>query len=348
MTSSVRGSSSTIKDFWKEGGTISFEFYYDEDFQGTLYDSEYRQDGTYIYNGTLSSGTMVFNYIFIIPAQEFDLDENNVAIDPGYFLRLPYELDDGDEVDYNFTVSGGILDFLVLNETQFNTWLGGTTSVQGIELLQTSIGASGTIDISNHDTYYFILWNNSENNNNPIILDLRFDFRISEKTETGNIEVDPVTLEDDEGVKTTDFGMDTSDWKIGKEIPLEIDEKDIYLSIVREEDFLISYNGESTDISCFVLEIKDYEQTIIEEETFSTKADIIFWKSKHSGVTLKSSVEVKYYNSNSSLIAITYGKYTVNAVENVELKSESGSFIVYPLIPIIVGIITLIYYKKKH
>lgn len=349
IVSGVSGYDFTIEDFWEEGGVLYFEMDYEEDLPGSIADIESTFDGAYVYNGSTLEGNSVFNVTLTKRAQEFLLIEYSISLEPLFFFRVVYPFENGDELDYNFTVSNGAIDFFVFNMSQYNLWFEGndTQSLQAINAVYTDGEASGTVFFSTSDYYYFIWYNDPKYNDNEITLQLRLDARIVEKSTREVIELNPTTLESTEGNKIDDFGIDTSDWVIDKEISIEIDERDVYFSIVREVDFTISYNNETVEIPCWILEVEDYRRTFIEEETYSINADISIWKSKFSGITLKSVIDIDFFDTNDTIFATTFDKFTVKSVDNVLLIPKS-SRVIFPIIPTVIALLVLFRFKKKQ
>ncbi len=317
----------TIESYWEKGGKIVFEEYVSADYPGTTYDYDYTNDGVYSYNGSSPSGDLIYNYTIKSPAQEFLLSEGNSPIGLRFLIYVDYELEKGDAVIYDFNVSNGSVDFLVLNENQFTSWFGGNTSgqAQSIEFLHTEIPVNGTINITTADNYYFVWWNNPDYNSGNVILQYQLNAKIAERSSIGAVVVNPSTLEEIEGEKFTTLGMDTSDWKIDDKVLFEIDEREVYLTIIRDEEVIITYNNETTEIPCWVLEITDYERTEIEDDTYTIKADYYIWKSKYSGITLKTTSDREYYNSDSTLFFSSYRKYTVISANDVLLMPKQSS-----------------------
>ena len=296
-------------------------------------------------------GNYVFNYTLISPADEYVLDEGTTALDPNWLLAKSSLLEQGDAVDYNFTVTNGYVDFIIFNNTQYGNWLiqSEDDQIEGIVIVHTNIGASGTFSPSYPDTYVFVWWNDEQFNDDSVNLQYQLYLRLDEKIEsTEYIEIDPKMLETTEGDKYTSLGMDTSNWEIDEIITFDIEDKDVEFSIIREEDFTVSYNNESTEIPAWVLEIKDYETKSIEEDdTYTFKNDYKIWKSKYSGITLKMITDTEVFNSSSSLVATLYDKYTVISAENVLLIAKPSS-IFFPIVSSIIAVFTLILYQKKR
>ncbi|MFX1514156.1 MAG: hypothetical protein ACFFCQ_16385 [Promethearchaeota archaeon] len=350
--SSVTGYDFTILEFWEEGGIISFEIYSDIEMYSNdglqPLDLEYTMNGTYVFNGTSATENSVFNYTTTTPSFEIPLDAGITSIDPGMYILVGYRLDAGEEVDYNFIVSGGKIDFLVFNESQFDIWNSSeSSSALSITVIETSLGASGTISIPNSDIYYFI-WANEETTS--ITIQLQLDLRFPERTTVESFEVNPVTLEDNEGERTNEMGMDTSNWEIGKQIPLELDKRDVYFSIIQDEDYLTYYDHEYSAIPCFILLKDGYESTEY-WKPYTLKGNYTIWKSIYSGITLKETLDADLLNDSSHVVGRVYLRYTVKAAENVHLvsKSKSGSngLIDFSLIPIFIGILVLTRFRKE-
>ena len=332
----------TIEKFWEEGGKITFEYYYRIDHVLDIFDYDSTLEGIYTYNGSLSTGEFVSNLTFVYPAQEDILEDTSGSISPQGIYPISIWLEEGDSVDYYFTVEGGYIDFIIFNLTQITTWLqqNETQPIESVELIHTNIGANDTFISTSPDLYIFVWWNNI--NFDSVFLQIRLYTRIVEKISSEFIEIDPTTLETTEGEKFTFMGMDTSDWEIGDEISFEIDGKDVELTIVRDDDFRISYNDESTKIPCWVLEIEDYET-----EMGTISSDHKIWKSKYSGITLKSIIDSKVYDSNSEQIMETYSKITVESAVNILLIPKS-SRVIFPIIPTVIALLVIFRFKKKR
>ncbi|MFX0205937.1 MAG: hypothetical protein ACFFDT_08110 [Candidatus Hodarchaeota archaeon] len=338
----------TIEKFWKEGGRITFESKINTDFEGDLFDFDFTFEGIYQYNGSSSSENLVFNFTLISPADEFILAEDEGLLQSGFFIAVTANLGKGDEIDYDFTVNGDIY-FIIFNQTQFINWYDGDDLGQ-IETeyptpIYTKIGDSGTFTVTAPDVYFFVWWNDG-----TIDVNLQFQLyaRLVERIEISEyIEIDPYMLETAEGDEFTSLGMDTSDWEIDKIITLEIENEDVDFSIIREDEFKIYYNNVSTEIPCWVLEVEDFEtQSIEEEDVYTFKTDYKIWKSKYSGITLRSITDMEVYNSTSSLQATILEKYTVKSADNVLLLKSSG--ITFPFLPTVIGISVLFLFKKKN
>lgn len=332
----------TLEKFWEEGGKITFEYYYSIDHVLDIFDYDSTLEGIYTYNGSLSTEEFVSNLTFVYPAQEYILEDTSGSISPQAIYPKSIWLEEGDSVDYYFTVDGGYINFIIFNTTQFTAWIlqNETQPIESVELIHTNIAANDTFISTSADFYIFVWWNNGDDD--PVSLQIRLYARIVEKISSEFIEIDPTTLETTEGEEFTFMGMDTSDWEIGDEISFEIDGKDVELTIVRDNDFRISYNDESTKIPCWVLEIEDYET-----EMGTISSDHKIWKSKYSGITLKSIIDSKVYDSNSELMMETYDKITVESADNVLLISKS-SRITFPVIPTIIALLVIIQFKKKR
>ncbi len=339
----------TIESFWEKGGEVVFQEYVSADYPGTTFDYDYTNDGVYSYNGSSPSGNLIYNYTIMSPAQESILSQGSPSIDLSFLIYVDYELEEGDAIDYEFTVSNGSIDFLVLNESQFTSWFGGNTSgqAQSIEFVHTDIPVNGTINITIADNYYFVWWNNPDYNTGSVIVQYQLDAKIAEKSSIGAVIVNPSTLEEADGGKFTTLGMDTSDWEINDKILFEIDERDVYLTIVRDEKLTITYNNKTTKILCWVLEITDYERTEIEKETYKIVADYYIWKSKYSGITLKTTSDREYYNSDSTLIFSSYRKYEVISAHDVLLMPKQSSS-PFPFIIVVMGLFVVMRYQRNR
>lgn len=340
----------TIEKFWEKGGRITFEKDIKIDFEGDLFDTDTTYEGKYEFNGS-STGKAVFNYTIVSPADEYVLDEATGALEPDWYTAKSSLLEQGDAVDYNFTVNNGYLDFIIFNYTQFGNWIleSEEGQTESMHLIHTNIGDSGTFSPFYSDTYVFVWWSNGDLNDNSVNLQYKLYLRLVEKILSSEyIEIDPIMLETTEGDKFTSLGMDTSNWEIDGIITFDIEDKDVEFSIIREEDFTVSYNNESTEIPAWVLEIKDHETKSIEEDdTYTKKTDYKIWKSKYSGITLKMITDSEVFNGSSSLVATLYDKYTVLTVENVLLIQKSSS-IFFPIVSSIIAVVAIILYQKKR
>ena len=339
----------TIETFWQEDGKITFEEFISADYPGTTYDYDYTTDGVYSYNGSTPSGDLIFNYTILSPAQEFTLSQGSSPIDLSFLIYVDYKLEEGDAVTYDFSVSNGSIDFLVFNESQFSSWFDGNTSgqAQSIEFIHSDIPVTGTINITTNDNFYFVWWNNPDYNTGIVIIQYQLNAKIAERSSKGAVVVDPSTLEEADGGKFTTLGMDTSDWELNDKILFEIDERDVYLTIVRDEELTITYNNQTTKISCWVLEITDYERTEIEEETYKIVADYYIWKSKYSGITLKTTSDREYYKSESTLIFSSYRKYEVISASNALLMPKQSST-PFPFAAAVMGLFIVIRYRRNR
>lgn len=344
--SGAKGNDFSIDNSWEISGSISYVDELTGDYEIDLLDFEYKTKGTYIYDSDSSSGNVLFNKTeALIFAQDI------LFLDPGFYFSLIYRMGKYDEVSYEFAVVGGSLDFLIFKEDQFLLWNNSETRNQTQVLdslrLQEGLVASGTFNSSDLGNYYFIWLNDYEVNDDFIFILFQLDAQLSEETFKGTLELNPVNLETAEGEKITFLGMDTSNWEIDKKITLEIANKDAEFTIVREDEFEILYNNETTKIPCWVLEIADFETKELREEDTSThKTDYKLWKSKYSGITVKNIIDSEVYNSTSSLVATYYEKFTVKSAENVLLAPKSSG-IVFPFLPTVIGILVLIQFRKK-
>jgi hypothetical protein len=346
IVSGVKGNDFSLDNFWEIGGSISYEDELTGDYEIDLLDFEYKTKGTYIYDGDSSSGNVLFN---ITEASIFTQD--SLFLYPGFYVSLIYRMGKYDEVNYEFAVIGGSLDFLIFKEDQFKLWNNSQTRNQTQVLdslrLQEGLIASGMFNSSDSGNYYFIWLNDDEVNDDFIFILFQLDAQLSEETFIGTLELNPINLETTEEEKFTSLGMDTSDWEIDKKITFEIANKEAEFTIVREDEFEILYNNETTKIPCWVLEIEDFEtKELREEDTFTYKTDYKLWKSKYSGITLKNIADSEVYNSTSSLIATSYKKFYVKSAENVLLAPKSSG-IVFPFLPTVIGILVLIRFKKR-
>jgi hypothetical protein len=331
----------TIEKYWEEGGMITFEYDYSINHELDIFDFDSTFEGIYTYNGSLSTGELVYNLTYISPAEEKTLTDTSVTINPHSYNYISISLEEGDAVDYFFTVNGGYINFIIFNTTQFSAWIiqNETQPIESVELIHTNIDVNDTFTSTSADSYKFVWWNNGDDD--PLSLQIRLYARLVEIISSEFIEIDPTTLETTEGEEFTLMGMDTSDWEIGNEISFEIDGKDVELTIVRDNDFQISYNDESTKIPCWVLEIEDYET-----EMGTISSDLKIWKSKYSGITLKSITDSKVYDSNSEIIMETYDKITAESAYKVLLIPKSSG-VIFPITPAIIALLVIFRFKKK-
>jgi hypothetical protein len=339
----------SIKENWNSGSSLQFENYTSFDSVGDAADYEETIDGEYYYYENTNSTNVNFNFTLTTRPLDFILAQGSSQLDPGFLIRVTYPLGLGDEIDFNFTNTGGSVEFFVFNQTQFDLWFVSEDyqPTEGIELIHTEIGASGTLTFNIEDIYYFVWFNDpSYNGNTSINLNFQLDARITEKLESGIIEIDPTTLEASTGEILDDFGMDTSDWELEKEVPLEISDRDIYFTIVREEELTISHNDKTTKIACWVLEKLNYERNFVGDETYKVKGDLMVWKSKIGGVTLKSTADLEYYDDQDTLFALIFQKYTVKATTKVSI-TKSASLIMFPILLGLL-VIPLIRKRKKN
>jgi len=349
LGSTAIGKEFSIKNYWEEGGVLQFEDYYSIDRPGSISDLEVTSDGTYKYFGNISIENAIFNYSQTSRPHNYILAQFSTRLDPGFLSRVTNSFGPEDEVDINFTVSGGFIDFFVFNQSQYTLWEESTDPQQiaGLKLISTEIGASDTIIFTVEDEYYFVWFNNpSQNFNNSIDIHVRLDARITEKTEIGDIELDPTTLKTPDSVSIDDFGMDTSDWYLNDEISIEIDQRDVFFTIMLEDEIAVVYNNKTVEIPCWVLMKENYERIFIEEENIKVKGELYLWKSMYSGITLKSTTDLEFYDSDDTLYAIYFNKYTVISASKVLLVAKSSS-IPASLIPAIIGFIVVTQYNRK-
>ncbi len=347
-SSKAVGKEFSIDDYWDEEGTLTFEDYYTLDRIGSSTDREITSTGIYSYITDESETTSTFNYTVITLPQKYIMSEFAETINPQWQMYITSDFDPNDEVDYNFSVSNGYVEFFVLTENQYSMWNERYPfTTENITAIHTNTSASGTIKISEIDQYYF-LWLNDPfiNGNKSITLVTRLDARVTQKIENEMIIVDSITGETSERQIYDDFGMDTSGWKVEDEISIEIDKKEVYLTITREEELAIKLNNKTNKIPCWVLEKENYERNYLEEEQYTISADFSLWKSKYSGITLKTIADIEYYDDSSTLLATAYNKITIEEATNVRLMAKAV-FTPYPIIPVILGIITFYWYSRK-
>jgi hypothetical protein len=346
IVTNARGNDFSVENFWEIGGSISYEDEFTGNHEIDLLDFEYRVKGTYIYDGVSSSENVLFN---ITEAPIFSQDV--LLLEPGEYLSIAFRMEKYDEVNYEFAVLGGSLDFFIFKEDQFKLWDDSQTHNQAQAShslnLQENLVDSDTFISPNPGYYYFIWLNDGEINSDIILVLFQLETQLSEETFIETLEFNPINLETAEGEKITSVGMDTSDWEIDKKITFEIADKDVEFTITREDELEILYNNETTKIPCWVLEKPDFEiKEPTEEGTFTYSTDYKFWKSKYSGITLKRIADTEIYNGTSSLIATTYDKFTIKSAENVLLVPKSSG-IVFPFLPALLGIFVLVRIKKK-
>ena len=347
--STAIGKEFSIKNYWEEGGVLQSEEYYSIDKPESFYDLEVTSDVIYKYSENTSIENAIFNHSQTSRPYNYTLAQFSTRLDPGFLSRVRNTFGPEDRVDINFTVSGGFIDFFVFNQSQYSLWLESTNEqqIEGLKLIGTEIGASDSIIFTVEDDYYFVWFNNPlQNLDNSLDVQVRLDARISEKTEIGEIELDPTTLKTPDSESIDDFGMDTSDWTIDDEISIEIEERDVFFKIMFEDDVTIDYNNRTVKIPCWVLLKENYERIFAEEESIKVQGELYLWKSMYSGITLKSTADLEYYDSNDTLLAVYYDKNTVISASNVLLVAKSSSIPV-SLIPAIFGLIIVTNYNRK-
>ncbi len=349
LGSIVIGKEFSIKNYWEKGGVLQFEIYQSVDRLGSVGDYEVTFDGTYKYVENLSIDNAIFNYSQTSRPFDYVLSQFSTSLNSGFFARVTDFFGNEDEVDYNFTVSGGSIDFFVFNQSQYSLWRDSPyqQQIEGIKLISTEIGANGTIIFTVEDDYYFVWFNNPDrNDNNTIDIQVRLDAHVAKKTETGDIELDPTTLKKLDSVRIDDFGMDSSDWQLDDEISIEIEQRDIFFSIRLEDEITVIYDNKGVEIPCWVLMKENYERLYMEEENIKVKGELYLWKSMYSGITLKSTADLKYYDSNDTLFATYFIKHTIISASKVLLVAKSSSIPV-SLIPAIIGLIVVTQYNRK-
>ncbi|MFX0150374.1 MAG: hypothetical protein ACFFAJ_06315 [Candidatus Hodarchaeota archaeon] len=347
LVSNARGNDFSLDNFWEIGGSIAYQDEFTGNHEIDLFDFEYRTKGTYIYDGVSSSENVLFN-ITEAPIYSQDI----LILEPDTYFSLVFRMEKYDEVNYEFGVLGGSLDFLIFEEDQFNLWNDLETRNQSQVAhslrLQADLVEPGIFISPNLGNYYFVWLNDAAINNDIILVLFQLEAQLSEETFIETLEFNPINLETAEGEKITYLGMDTSDWEIDKKITFEIADKDVEFTIIREDEFEILYNNETTKIPCWILEKEDFEiEEPTTEGTFTYKTDFQYWKSKYSGITLKFIADSDIYNGTSSLIATIYEKFTIKSAENVLLAPKSSG-IAFPLLPTVIGILVLIRFKKKN
>lgn len=352
--SALLGSSKTvgkefaIDNYWEEGGQMIFEDYYTLDIIGSTADQEITSTAIYSYITDETETTTTFNQTVITPPHNYIITEFAETLKPQWMVYIANEFDPNDEIDYNFSVTNGYVEFFVLTENQYSTWsVRYPFPTDNITALITNTSASGTITIKTKDQYYFLWLNNPFiNENKSITLTARLDARVTEKIESEMITIDSITGKTSEGETYDDFGMDTTGWKEEEEIAIEIDKKEVYFTITREEELTIKLDNKTAKIPCWILEKENYERNYLEDEQFTIKADFSLWKSKYSGITLKTIADIEYYDESNTMFATLYNKITTTEATNVQLKTKTG-FTPYPIIPIILGIIALYWHARK-
>jgi len=348
ISSRAVGKEFSIENYWDEGGTMTFEDYYTLDRTGSSADLEITSTGIYSYITDESETTSTFNYTVITPPQKYGLLDFTETLNPQWLVYIQDDFDPKDEIDYNFSVSNGYVEFFVLTENQYSMWNERYPfSTENITAIHTNTSASGTIKISAKDQYYFLWFNDPFiNANKSITLIARLDVRVTQKIASEMITIDSITGKTSEGKIYDDFGMDTSGWKVEDEITIEIDKKEVYFTIAREEELTIKLENKTTKIPCWVLEKENYERNYLEEEQYTIIADFTLWKSKYSGMTLKTTADIEYYEESSNMFATAYNKITIEEATKVRLIAKTG-FTPYPIIPVILGIITFYWYSRK-
>ena len=84
----------------------------------------------------------------------------------------------------------------------------------------------------------------------------------------------------------------------------------------------------------------------MEGENINVEGDLYLWKSMYSGITLKSTADLNYYDSNDTLFATYFYKLTIISASNVLLVAKSSSIPV-SLLPAIIGLIVVTQYNRK-
>jgi hypothetical protein len=339
----------TLEDFWEMNGKLTYTVKTTGDLEEEFFDNEYRQDGSYTYDGLNEEGKATFN-----------ISESSVYIDDatilgrGFFIRTPLALQAGDSVEYTFEIIPVTMpvpvtiDFLIFEEEEFEKWLDPLTHGDAQATFSSSVSDIDT-DVFNSTTEgtYFFVWHNDENQNtDSIYLHFLLEAEITKHPLIATITIDPITLETEEGEKIDDFAMDTSGWKIGDLVTIEILERPVDFTIAKEENLPIPINNFSVDIPTWVLEKIGYERTFLEADPYTIEADYTLWKSKYSGATLKSTEDIDLYtgtNTNSTLFGTTFSRFTVVGIENVTIVPQSSSFY---LVPIMLGVLAAIAYRK--
>ena len=347
--STAMGKEFSIKNYWEEGGVLQFEEYYSIDMPDSDSDLEVSSDGTYKYFENISIENAIFNYSQASRPHNYTLAQFSTQLNPGFFSRVANSFGPDDKVDINFTVSGGFIDFFVFNQSQYTFWVESTDPQQitGIKLISTEIGVSDTVTFTVEDKYYFIWFNNpSENFDKSVDIQAHLDARITEKIEITEIELNPTTLKTPDSVRVDDFGMDTSDWYLSDEISIEIEERDVFFTIMLEDEIVVVYNNKTVEIPCWVLMKENYERLYMEEENIKVEGELYLWKSMYSGITLKSTADLKYYDSNDTLFATYFIKHTIISASNVLLVAKSSS-IPLSFLPAIIGLIVVTQYNRR-
>ncbi|MFX1252205.1 MAG: hypothetical protein ACFFCZ_11415 [Promethearchaeota archaeon] len=339
----------TIADFWLEGGKISYEYYSNLDVGGMLPEPEIFSEGFYSFQGNTTEGNLQFL--------------NNETFDPIYLLfaasrfrlgqtehnSLYGELEKGDVIKYEFSITNGVVDFYIWTEEQYNQWINENTTT-ALKIVDEVSRASGTVQIPSNGTYYFtwVNWGHVYDLDSVIVYTV-LNYQIQLEPYSADVEIDPIALKDEEDRLVDVFGMDTTEWGIDTSVLLEIAEQDVYFSIIREEDLTITYNGNSTAIPCWVLEKENYDDIYSEDPLLSLTGDYTLWKSKYSGVTLKTIYDAKVYDNEDTLIGTFYRDYSVQSASNVILMPVfTISFSMTDILVVSITTFTILALLKKY
>ncbi|MFW9855164.1 MAG: hypothetical protein ACFFFG_08880 [Candidatus Thorarchaeota archaeon] len=338
--STTKGQTFTITSYWETGSKLYYTSKTTEDYEGDSFDNEYIQEGSYVFDGLDEDGRAKFN---ISESNTFIHDA--IIIEEGFFVRIAYSLNSGDSIEYEFGMSPGTIDFLIFEEDQYELWRKPETTDQAEALfsLSTTSGDKDTFNATTSGTYYLVWFNDDKIVDNSIYVQFELQTNLAEFPLVGTSTLDPITLETEEGVKIDDFAMDTSGWKIGDTISIEIGDRSVEFSITREEDLTIPINNVTASIPTWVLEKLGYKRDFLGQEHFSIEADYTIWKSKFSGTNLQSTQDVDILDENSSLLTISYSKFTVTSIEKVAIAPKTTSFY---FLPILIAITLLIGYKR--
>ncbi|MFX1252206.1 MAG: hypothetical protein ACFFCZ_11420 [Promethearchaeota archaeon] len=337
----------TIADFWLEGGKITYEYYSNLALSGIVLDFELSTEGSYSFQGNTTAGKLKFlnnetyDPIYLILAAD------ELSLDPNYYTSMYGDMKEDDIIRYDFKVTNGRVDFVIWTEEEYNKFTdqNNTDPLYPIRVLENKISASGTVQIPSNDTYYFtwVNWGTG-----TVTVNFALSYQLQPDPYSAEIEIDPIQLKDHENRPVNLFGMDTTGWAKDGTVLIEIAEQDVYFSIIREEDLTIIYNGNSTAIPCWVLEKPDYEEVDSETGDLYT-GNYTLWKSKYSGVTLKSTYDGKVYDSEDTLIGTVYREYSVTSASNVILlQAIASSFSITDVLVFVITTFTILVLLKKY
>ncbi|MFW9777815.1 MAG: hypothetical protein ACFFE8_03095 [Candidatus Heimdallarchaeota archaeon] len=347
IVSGTKVAAFTLEDFWEEDAKLNYAVRTTGDYEDEFFDNEYRLEGTYVYDGKNEEGKVTFN-----------ISESNVFVEDatvlglGFFVRIGYPLQAGDSIEYFFevaplTTEGPIsIDFFIFTKEEYSLWENPATHLQA-QAVYTSSSSFTDEDVFNatiSETYYLVWHNDQETNADSVYIHFVLDADISRHPNVGTITIDPITLETEEGSKIDEFAMDTTGWKMGDKVTIEINDRPVDFTIVDEEELPLPINNVSENIPTWVLEKIGYERTYLEQETITINADYKIWKSKHSGTTLQSTEDIDLYDNNSTLVTTSFSKFAITSIENVTIKPRITNFYLFP---IAAGIMVLIAYRKS-